>query len=189
MFPKQTIFFNKNKILKLFLLSPLLISIPFIFDSFVKAGLEFQWDQQPGYKRLKWFQKDNENRSRNTIFFFLRPSDRKDGLLKITMKIPKTFKSTLKEEKISLCQVRIGGFESRTKCIEDIPADIEFNKDKSSLDIFPYNPIPKDKNSYAIVFKLFNPSRAGLYQFHSFGQYPGISPVSTYLGSSTIMID
>ena len=58
------------------------------------------------------------------------------------MKIPKTFKSTIKEKKVSLCQVNIGGFESRTKCIADIPSDIELNEDKTSLDIYPYNPIP-----------------------------------------------
>ena len=181
--------FNESKILKFLLLSPLLISIPFLNNSKVNAGLEFQWDQNPGYKRLKWFQKNSEVRARNSIFFFLRPSDRKADLLKITIKIPKTFKSTLKEEKISLCQVKIGGFESRTKCIADIPADIELNEDKSSLDIFPYNPIPSNKDSYAIVFKVFNPKRTGLYQFHSYGQYIGDNSVSSYIGSSTIRID
>ncbi len=181
--------FNKSKILKLLLLSPFLFSIPLLQNNKVIAGLEFQWDQNSGYRRLKWFQKSNVTRARNTIFFFLRPSDRKAGLIKLNMKIPKTFKSTLKEEKISLCQVKIGGFESRTKCIADIPADIELNEDKSSLDIFPYNPIPSNKDSYAILFKVFNPKRSGLYQFHSFGQYLGKDPVSSYLGSSTIVID
>ena len=125
----------------------------------------------------------------NTIFFFLRPSDRKADLLKINFKIPKTFKSTLKEEKISLCQAKIGGFESRTKCIKDIPADIELNEDNTSLNIFPYKPIPSNKNTYAIVFKVFNPKRTGLYQFHSYGQYFGKNTASSYLGSATIVID
>ena len=107
--------FNKYRIFKFLLFSPFLISIPFLHNAKVNAGLEFQWDQDSGYRRLKWYQRDSESKSRNTIFFFLRPSDRKAGLLKITMKIPKTFKSTLKEEKISLCQVKIGGFDSRTK--------------------------------------------------------------------------
>ena len=181
--------FNRFKIFKFLLLSPFLVSIPFLHNIKVNAGLEFQWDQDSGYRRLKWFQKSNESRARNTIFFFLRPSDRKAGLLKITINIPKTFKSTLKEEKISLCKVNIGGFETRTKCIANIPADIELNEDNTSLDIFPYNPIPSNKDSYAIVFKVFNPKRSGLYQFHSFGQYFGENPVSSYLGSSTLVID
>ena len=101
----------------------------------------------------------------------------------------KNFKSKLKENKISLCQVKIGGFETRTKCLEKIPADIVINEDKTSLDIFPYSPIPSTKDSYAIVFKVFNPRRSGLYQFHSYGQYIGVNPVSSYLGSSTIVID
>ena len=190
---------NKNKIglnfkiLRFFLIPTILVSIPF-FNNLqdAKAALEFQWDQNSGYKRLKWFQKENKRKFRNTIYFFLRPSDRRTDLLKINLAIPKTFKVNLDKEKISLCKVKIGGFESRTKCLEDIQADIEINTDESSLrfvDIYPYGPIPTNKESYAIVFKkLVNPKRSGLYQFHSYGQPKGQS-VSSYLGSWTIVID
>ena len=180
---------NKQKFVQFLLLSPFLLSIPFLNNNEVKAGLEFQWDQESGYRRLKWFQKHSEKRARNTIFFFLRPSDRKADLLKITLNIPKTFKSTLEEEKISFCKVKIGGYETRTKCIENIPADIKLNEENSELDIFPYSPIPSNKDSYAIVFKVFNPKRTGLYHFHSYGQYFGKDSVSNYLGSATILID
>ena len=180
---------DKYKILQLLLLSPLLLSFPLLNNPEVKAGLEFQWDQQSGYRRLKWFQRDSKKRARNSIFFFLRPSDRKASLLRITLNIPKTFKSTLKEEKISFCKVKIGGFETRTKCIEEIESDIKLSEDKTSLDIFPYSPVPKNKDSYAIVFKVFNPKRTGLYQFHTYGQYVGSDSVSSYLGSATILID
>ena len=186
---KQTKFLGKSKIIQFLALSSFLIPIPFLSHNRLSAALEFQWDQDSGYRRLKWFQKNNEKGRRNTIFFFFRPSDRKADLLKINMAIPKKFKSVLKEDKISLCQVRIGGFETRTKCISDIPADIELNEDKTSLDIFPYNPIPSNKDSYSIVFKVFNPKKSGLYQFHSFGQYIGKNAVSSYLGSSTVVID
>ena len=121
----------------------------------------------------------------------MRPADRKSDLWKINLAIPKTFKSTLKNEKISFCKVRIGGFESRTKCLEDIPADIEINTDESglrSIDIYPYRPIPSNKDNYAIVLKVFNPKKSGLYQFHSYGQPKGES-FSNYLGSWTIVID
>tara|TARA_B100001029_G_C14924119_1_gene373729 strand:+ start:271 stop:849 length:579 start_codon:yes stop_codon:yes gene_type:complete len=180
------------KILRFFLIPTILVSFPF-FDNIqnAKAGLEFQWDQDSGYRKLKWFQKDKKRNFRNTIYFFLRPSDRNTELLKINLAIPKNFVSSLKEEKISLCKVRIGGFESRTKCLEDIPADIEINTDESSLtslNIYPFSPLPSNKESYAIVFKVFNPNKAGLFQFHSFGQPKGES-VSTYLGSWTIVID
>ena len=180
------------KILRFFLIPAILVSTPFfskIQDA--RAGLEFQWEQDSGFRRLKWFQKQNKKRFRNTIYFFLRPSDRTSDLLKINLAIPKTFKSTLKNEKISFCKVRIGGFEDRTKCLEDIPADIEINTDESglrSLDIYPYSPIPSNKDSYAIVLKVINPKKSGLYQFHSFGQPKGKS-VSSYLGSWTIVID
>ena len=190
MFKKQKKSFINSRILKLLFFSPLLISIPFFSNhNNLKAGLEFQWDSGKGYKRLNWFQTDDKRRARNSIFFFFRPSDRKTGLLKINIKIPKTFKTTLKEEKISFCRVLIGGFDTRTKCLENIPADIELNEDKKSLDIFPYAPIPYDKNSYAVVLKVFNPIMSGLYQFHSFGEAIGSTAVPNYLGSWTIVID
>ena len=140
---------------------------------------------------MKWFQKENKKRLRNTIYFFLRPFDRGTELLKINLAIPKSFKTNLDKDKISFCKVRIGGFETRTKCIEDIPADIEIKTDESSLrsiDIYPYSPIPSDKESYAIVLKVFNPNKSGLFQFHSYAQPKGQS-VSSYLGSWTIVID
>ena len=130
MFRKQKNFLLNSKTLRLIFIAPFIISIPFLSDfNKLKAGMEFQWDQNSGYKKLKWFQTNKKRRSRNSLFFFLRPYDRKLGLLKINIKIPKTLKLTLKEEKISLCEVNIGGFESRTKCIKDIPADIEINEE------------------------------------------------------------
>ena len=180
------------KILRFFIIPTILVSTPF-FNNIqnAKAGLEFQWNQDSSYRRLKWFQKEDQRKFRNTIYFFLRPSDRRTDLLKINLAIPKNFKSTLKKEKISFCKVRIGGFESRTKCLEEIQADIDINIDESglrSLDIYPYSPIPTNKESYAIVLKVFNPKKSGLYQFHSYGQPKGES-FSSYLGSWTIVID
>ena len=180
------------KILRFFIIPRILVSTPF-FNNIqdAKSGIEFQWDQDSGLRRLKWFQKENKKSFRNTIYFFLRPIDRKSDLLKINLAIPKTFKSTLKNEKISFCKVRIGGFENRTKCLEDIPADIEINTEESglrSLNIYPYTPITSNKESYAVVFNIFNPKKSGLYQFHSFGQPKG-KTVSRYLGSWTIVID
>ena len=180
-----------HKVLRFFLLPIVLFTTHFYIVQNAKAGLEFQWDQDSSYRRLKWFQTENKRGFRNTIYFFLRPSDRKTDLLKINLAIPKTFKASLKKEKISLCKVNIGGFESRTKCLEDIPADFEITTDESSirsLNIYPYSPLPSSKESYAIVLKVINPKRTGLYQFHSYGQYKEES-VSTYLGSWTIGID
>ena len=179
------------KILRFFIIPTILVSTPFYNIQDVKAGLEFQWDQDSLYRRLKWFQKEDKKKFRNSIYFFLRPADRRSDLLKINLAIPKTFKSTLKNEKISFCKVRIGGFENRTKCLEDIPADIEINTDESglrSVDIYPYRTIPSSNDNYAIVLKVFNPKKSGLYQFHSYWQPKGKS-FSNYLGSWTIVID
>ena len=192
MFKKSKKLILNFKILRFLLIPTFLVSLPF-FNNLqnANAGLEFQWDQDSGYRRLKWFQKDNKRKFRNTIYLFLRPSDRNTELLKINLSIPEKFVSSLKKEKISLCKVRIGGFENRTKCLEDIPADIEINTDESSLtslDIYPFSPLPTNKESYAIVLKVFNPNKSGLFQFHSFGQPKGES-LSSYLGSWTIVID
>ena len=181
------------KILRFFLIPTILFSTPLLNHlQDAKAGIEFQWDQDSGLRRLKWFQKENKRSFRNSIYFFLRPCDWIADLVKINLSIPKTFKVNLNDKKISFCKVRIGGFENRTKCLENIPADIEIETDDSSLrsiNIYPYSPIPSNKESYAIVFKkIFNPKRTGLYQFHSYGQPKGKS-VSSYLGSWTIVID
>ena len=95
--PKKIL--KNSKILSFILFTSFLIPIPFFNTNEGKAGLEFQWDGNPNFKKLRWFQKNSSKSARNTIFFFLRPFDRKADLLKINMKIPKSFKSTLKEKK------------------------------------------------------------------------------------------
>ena len=182
-----------SKFFRFFLIPTILFSTPFFYkNQYAKAGIEFQWDQNSGYRRLKWHQKENKKRFKNKIYFFLRPMDRNAELLKITLAIPKPFKTTLKTEKINFCKVRVGGYEERTRCLEDIPADIEIITDESSslrsINIYPYKPIPKSKDSYAIVLKANNPNKSGLFQFHMYGQLKG-NTVSSYLGSSTIMLN
>ena len=87
------------KILRFFILPAILVSTPFLNNiQEAKAGIEFQWDQNSGLRRLKWFQKENKKRFKNTIYFFLRPTDRNADLIKINLAIPKPFKSTLKKE-------------------------------------------------------------------------------------------
>ena len=72
------------KILRFLIIPTILVLTPF-FNNIqgAKAGLEFQWDQDSSYRRLKWFQKENKRKFRNTLYFFLRPSDRRTDLLKI----------------------------------------------------------------------------------------------------------
>ena len=180
------------KILRSFIIPTILVSTPFFITQNVKGGIEFQWDQNTGYRRLKWFQKENKKIFRNTIYFFFRPVDRRADLLKIDLAIPQTFKTKIKRKNISFCRVKIGGFEDRTKCLEDIPADVEIKNDESflnkTINIYPLSKIPSNKDSYAIVLKVKNPKRSGLYQFHSYGQ-PAGKAFSSYLGSWTIVID
>ena len=158
----------------------------FINPNPLKSGLEIQWENSGNFKRLNWYQRDNKKSARNKVFLFLRKSDRKTGLLKVDVKVPKTFFSKIKKDKVNLCQVQIGGFTKKTKCLVNTPADIELDKEKNTINIFPSTPIPSSKDNYAIVLKVTNPNRGGLYQFHSFGQSSGNIPVSYYLGSWTL---
>ena len=150
---------------------------------------EFQWNASDGYKRLRWHQRTATKNYKNKIFLFLRPSDRKTGFLSINIKIPDKFKSTIKPKNITLCKANVGGFTSRTKCINTIPSDVVLNKDTKKIEIYPISPVPSDKDTYAVVFKINNPRKSGLYQFHSFGKSSGPIPVSNYIGSWTITID
>ena len=170
--------------LKCFVLTPFAIS--FINPNVLNAGLEFQWNDDGNFKKLRWYQKDNRKSARNKIFLFLRSADRKTGLLKVNLKVPDKFISKIKEKRVSFCEVQIGGFDKSTKCLKNLPVDVELDRKNKSIDIFPTTPIPSGKENYAIVLKVVNPNRGGLYQFHSFGQSSGNVPVSFYLGSWTL---
>ena len=56
------------KIIRFFIIPTILVSTPF-FNNIqdAKAGLEFQWDQNSSFRRLKWFQKETKKKFRNTI--------------------------------------------------------------------------------------------------------------------------
>ena len=177
-----------NKAINILLIFNTLISLVPLQINSAKA-FEFQWDPNDGYKRLRWRQRTAEKNFKNKIFFFFMPSDRKTGLLSINIKIPKNFKSTLKTKNITFCKANFGGYTSKTKCIEDIPSDIVFDNENKRLEIYPISPVPSNKETYAVVLKVNNPRRSGLYQFHSFGKSSGPIPVSSYLGSWTINID
>ena len=179
---------NIKHSLKNFLKCAVLIpfAISFINTNALKSGMEFQWDNNSNFKKLNWHQRDNKKMAKNKIFLFLRKSDRKTGLLKVDVKVPKSFFSKIKEDKVNLCKVQIGGFNGNTKCLVNIPAEIELDKEKNTINIFPSSPIPSSKDNYAIVLNVTNPNRGGLYQFHSFGQSSGNVPVSFYLGSWTL---
>ena len=183
-------YFQRSLIKKinLLLFSTVLISLLPIYTNLSKA-FEFQWNPNNGYKALRWYQKTSGKNRKNKIFLFLRPNDRKTGLLSINIKFPDKFKSSLKPEKIAFCIAQIGGYTKTSKCIKDIPSDIVINKDTQRLEIYPISPVPADKDTYAVMFKITNPRKPGLSQFHSFGKSSGPVPVSNYLGSWTITID
>jgi len=145
--------------------------------------LEFRWDKDDNYKKLKYYQTSSTKMDRATYYFFLRKTDRKTGILKLSLKFPEYFKAKLKEKKITLCEAKIGGYSSRSRCLNNIPSTIEINEKEKTIDIFPNDPIPADKKTYAVKLKMFNPRKAAMYQVNAFSQSPGELPISLYLGS------
>ena len=159
--------------------------------SFAAPGFfEYQWDPEPGYRRLKYYQSSSESLDRATYYFFLRGKERKDNIIKLTLTVPDYFEAKIKSEKLSLCKVKVGGFTDRTRCLEKIPSVIEINDNQTSIEIFPERPIPLNKDSYAVVMKIFNPRKGGMFQFQALSQsqQPGEIPISTYLGTWNVSV-
>ena len=151
---------------------------------------EYQWDPEPGYKRLRYYQSSSVPLDRAKYYFFLRGSERKDNIIKLTMKVPDYFEATIKPKKLSLCKVKVGGFTEKTRCIENVPSLIEINENQTSIEIFPERPIRRNKDNYAVVMKIFNPRKSGMFQIQALSQsqQPGEIPISTYLGTWNISV-
>ena len=147
---------------------------------------EYQWDPEPGYKRLKYYQSSSQRNERSTYYFFLRGNDRKEDIKKLTIAIPDYFEARIKTKKLNLCKVKVGGYTTRTRCLENIPSLIEVNDKQTIIDIFPEKPIPFNKDNYAVVMKIFNPRKRGMFQFRALSQNADEIPISTYLGTWNI---
>ena len=151
---------------------------------------EYQWNPEPGYKRLKYYQSSSDKLDRATYYFFLRGKERKDNITKLTLKVPDYFKAKIKPEKLNLCKVKVGGFKGRTNCLENVPSVIQIKNNQTSIEIFPERPIPLNKDNYAVVMKVFNPRKGGMFQFQALSQsqQSGEIPISTYLGTWNVSV-
>ena len=147
---------------------------------------EYQWYPEEGYKKLRYLQSSSERLERATYYFFLRGKERKADISKLTLRVPDYFEAKIKPEKLSLCRVNVGSYTSRTRCLENIPSEIKINENQTSIDISPEKAIPLNKDSYAVVMKIFNPRKRGMFQFQAFSQNVGEIVISTYLGTWNI---
>ncbi|AIQ97803.1 DUF2808 domain-containing protein [Prochlorococcus sp. MIT 0801] len=147
---------------------------------------EYQWDPEPGYKRLKYYQSSSERNERSTYYFFLRGQERKEDIKKLTIAVPDYFEAKIKIKKLNFCKVNVGGYTSRTRCIENIPSIFKVNDKQTIIEILPEKPIPYNKDNYALVMKIFNPRKRGMFQFRALSQNTDEIPISTYLGTWNI---
>jgi hypothetical protein len=151
--------------------------------------LEFRWEDNRDYRKLYYFQSSSRKLQRAEYYFFLRPKDRRNAILKLTIDVPDHFKAKIDPKKIKLCKMQLGSMLARSKCLETLPASIEVNDSQTSIEVFPETPLPADETTYAVVMNIFNPNSAGMFQFNALAQAPGDVPVSGYLGSWSIDID
>ncbi len=190
---KSRSWFQLNKI-KSIGLSAGIIATCLIFDgnkpkaSLANSLMEFRWENIGNYRKLYYSQSSKEKRDRATYYLVMRPTDRKTAILKLTIKMPEHFDARITPKNLTLCKVTIGGMLSKTKCEEKIPAIFEIAKNQSEIEIFPERPIPVN-DGYAVVMKIFNPNKAGMFQINAMAQAPGDIPVSGYLGSWNIDIE
>ena len=147
---------------------------------------EYQWNPEPGYKRLKYYQSSSERNERSTYYLFLRGRERKESIQKLFIAVPDYFEAKIKTKKLNLCKVKVGGFTERTRCLENIPSLFKINDTQTIIEIFPDKPIPYNKDNYAVVMKLFNPRKRGMFQFRALSQSADEIPISTYLGTWNI---
>ena len=153
------------------------------------ALLEFRWEDNRDYKKLYYIQSSTRKLDRAEYFFILRPKDRKNAILKLTIEVPDYFNAKIDPGKIKLCRMKLGGMLARSKCLETLPAAIEVNASQTAIEVFPETPLPSNDETYAVVMNIFNPNSAGMFQFNALAQAPGDVPVSGYLGSWSIDID
>jgi len=149
---------------------------------------EYQWFPEEGYKRLRYLQSSSERQDRSTYYFFLRGKERKSDISKLALRVPDNFEAKIKPEKLSLCKVKIGSYTSKTRCIEKIPSQIRINDNQTNIEISPEKPILLNNDSYAVVMKVFNPRKRGMFQFQAFSQNVGEIDISTYLGTWNIQV-
>ena len=147
---------------------------------------EYQWDPEPGYKRLKYYQSSSERNERSTYYFFLRGKERKEAIEKLTIAVPDYFEAKIKTKKLNLCKVKVGGYTARTRCLQSIPSRFKVNDKQTIIEIYPETPIPYNKDNYAVVMKIFNPRKRGMFQFRALSQKDADIPISTYLGTWNI---
>ena len=153
------------------------------------ALLEYRWNPDDNYKKLFYYQSSHERRRRSTYYLVISSRNRKTEIQKLSINFPKHFDTSITPNQLKLCSVELGGMFSKTSCKETIPASFKVNFDKQkSIEVIPTQPIPINKKKYAITMKIFNPSKAGMFQINALAQSSGEKPVSRYVGSWNIDI-
>ena len=156
--------------------------------SSASPAFEIQWFPEEGYKKLRYLQSSSERLDRATYYFFLRGKERKADISKLTLRVPKNFEAKIKSKKLSLCKVNVGSYTSKTRCLKNVPSQITVNPNQTSIEILPERAIPLNKDSYAVVMKIFTPRKRGMFQFQAFSQNAGEIDISTYLGTWNIEV-
>ena len=114
--------------------------------------MEFRWDNDRDYRKLYYYQTSSIENDRSEWYLTLREKDRKTAILKLTVTVPDYFDSKLKPHRMRICRTSVGSMTSRSKCLEEIPAVIEVNKDQTEIVIFPDTPLPSDGDYSCLLY-------------------------------------
>ena len=152
------------------------------------ALVEFRWGNSEVYRRLYYYQSSDRQLDWATYYLMLRPRDRRTNILKLNITIPDYFNVSIRPDGLSLCRMQLGGYLSRSRCKELIPAVFQVNEANNDIEVFPNRAISTE-GTYAVVMKIFNPDRRGMFQFNALAQLVGELPSLVYLGSWLIDIN
>ena len=152
------------------------------------ALFEFRWKDSGSYHKLHYYQSSNEKLDRATYYLMLRPKDREADILELNITIPDHFNASIKPENLSLCRMQLGGYFSRSRCKDTIPATFKVSEAGMDIELLPRQPISA-KGTYAVVMKIFNPDYGGMFQFNALARLTGELPLLVYVGSWIIDIN
>ena len=135
-----------------------------------KGGEFYIFDNYNNIVRLKSYQTEKKKKLKSTYFLFLRSFECDSPIKSLKFILPEKFKATLKKEKMTFCKANVGGFTSKSKCLNDVNTNIIISDDKKSIEIVPDELITLDDEDYALTIKLFNPVKKGNYPIQLIGE-------------------
>ena len=152
---------------------------------------EMRWDQGTGFRNLTYRIGDTRKRRITDWNLYLNKKKRREKVLKLLVTVPDYWTGRFWPERISLRACDLGSVIKRSRCQEEVPADMTIDAEAGRIEFYPHSALDPDQ-SYGVIFdKIKNPRRAGEYQFNLLAELSndrGIV-IPQYLGSWVVSVD